>query len=64
MPKARVTNLSDARSRIEDADYSADLAALAKSQIRSQASTALIAQATKASRTSCRCCVKRKLTNS
>ena len=45
MPKARVTNLSDARSRIEDADYSADLTARAKSQILSQASTALIAQA-------------------
>ncbi len=39
------TNLSDARSRIEDADYSAETTALAKSQILSQASTAMIAQA-------------------
>ena len=41
----KVTNLSDARSRIEDADYSAETTALAKSQILSQASTAMIAQA-------------------
>ncbi|MCP5395373.1 MAG: flagellin FliC [Sphingomonadaceae bacterium] len=40
-----VTNLSDARSRIEDADYSAETAALAKAQILSQASTAMLAQA-------------------
>ena len=40
-----VTNLTDARSRIEDADYSAETAALAKSQILSQASTAMLAQA-------------------
>ena len=39
------TNLSDARSRIEDADYSAETAALAKAQILSQASTAMLAQA-------------------
>lgn len=39
------TNLSDARSRIEDADYSAETTALAKAQILSQASTAMIAQA-------------------
>ena len=39
------TNLSDARSRIEDADYSADTTAMAKAQILSQASTAMIAQA-------------------
>jgi flagellin len=39
------TNLSDARSRIEDTDYSAETTALAKSQILSQASTAMIAQA-------------------
>ena len=38
-------NLSDARSRIEDADYSAETTALAKSQILSQASTAMLAQA-------------------
>ena len=39
------TNLADARSRIEDADYSAETTALAKAQILSQASTAMIAQA-------------------
>ncbi|WP_294287377.1 flagellin, partial [uncultured Sphingomonas sp.] len=32
-----ITNLSDARSRIEDTDYSAETAALAKAQILSQA---------------------------
>ena len=42
---SNVTNLSDARSRIEDADYSAETTALAKAQILSQASTAMIAQA-------------------
>ena len=40
-----VTNLSDARSRIEDTDYSAETTQMAKSQILSQASTAMIAQA-------------------
>jgi flagellin len=40
-----VTNLSDARSRIEDADFSAETTALAKAQILSQASTAMLAQA-------------------
>jgi flagellin len=39
------TNLSDARSRIEDTDYSAETTALAKAQILSQASTAMISQA-------------------
>ena len=39
------TNLADARSRIEDTDYSAETTALAKSQILSQASTAMLAQA-------------------
>jgi flagellin len=39
------TNLTDARSRIEDTDYSAETAQLAKSQILSQASTAMLAQA-------------------
>ena len=39
------TNLSDARSRIEDADYSTETTAMAKAQILSQASTAMIAQA-------------------
>ncbi|KQN24845.1 flagellin [Sphingomonas sp. Leaf33] len=39
------TNLSDARSRIEDTDYSVETAALAKAQILSQASTAMLSQA-------------------
>jgi flagellin len=42
---SNVTNLSDARGRIEDTDYSAETTALAKAQILSQASTAMIAQA-------------------
>ena len=42
------TNLADARSRIEDADYSAETTAMAKAQILSQASTAMIAQANQA----------------
>jgi len=40
-----VVNLSDARSRIEDADFSAESTNLAKAQILSQASTAMLAQA-------------------
>ena len=40
-----VTNLSDARSRIEDTDFSAETTALSKAQILSQASTAMLAQA-------------------
>ncbi|KZY95153.1 MULTISPECIES: flagellin [unclassified Erythrobacter] len=40
-----ITNLSDARSRIEDTDYSAETTALAKAQILSQASGAMLAQA-------------------
>lgn len=40
-----VTNLTDARSRIEDADYSSETAALAKAQILSSASTAMLSQA-------------------
>ncbi len=39
------TNLADARSRIMDTDYSAETTALAKAQILSQASTAMLAQA-------------------
>ncbi|MGY6550538.1 MAG: flagellin N-terminal helical domain-containing protein [Erythrobacter sp.] len=39
------TNLSDARSRIEDTDYSQETTALAKAQILGQASTAMLAQA-------------------
>ena len=42
---SNVTNVSDARSRIEDTDYSAETTAMAKAQILSQASTAMIAQA-------------------
>ena len=42
---SNVTNLSDARSRIEDADFSAETTKLAKAQILSQASTAMLAQA-------------------
>jgi flagellin len=41
----QVINLSDARSRIEDADFSAESTNLAKAQILSQASTAMLAQA-------------------
>ena len=40
-----ITNLSDARSRIEDADFSQETTNLAKAQILSQASTAMLAQA-------------------
>lgn len=40
-----VTNLSDARSRIEDADFGAETTNLAKAQILSQASQAMLAQA-------------------
>jgi flagellin len=42
------TNLSEARSRIEDVDFSAETTSLAKSQILSQASTAMLAQANQA----------------
>jgi flagellin len=42
---SQVTNLSEARSRIEDADFSQESTALAKNQILSQASTAMLAQA-------------------
>lgn len=42
---SNVANLSDARSRIEDTDYSAETTAMSKAQILSQASTAMIAQA-------------------
>ena len=40
-----VTNLSDARSRIEDTDFSVETTKLAKAQILSQASQAMLAQA-------------------
>ena len=42
---ANVTNLASARSRIQDADFSSESSALAKSQILAQASTAMLAQA-------------------
>ena len=40
-----VNNLSDARSRIQDTDFSVETTNLAKSQILSQAATAMLAQA-------------------
>ncbi len=40
-----VTNLTDAKSRISDADFSVETTNLAKAQILSQASTAMLAQA-------------------
>ena len=43
-----VTNLTEARSRIEDVDFSNETTNLAKAQILSQASTAMIAQANQA----------------
>jgi len=43
-----VTNLVEARSRIEDVDFSGETTNLAKAQILSQASTAMIAQANQA----------------
>ncbi len=49
--QSNVSNLSDARSRIEDADYSTETAALAKAQILSQASTAMLAQANQSQQT-------------
>lgn len=42
---SNATNLADARSRIEDTDFSTETAELAKAQILSQASTAMLAQA-------------------
>jgi flagellin len=42
---ANVNNLSEARSRIEDADFSVESTALAKAGILTQASTAMLAQA-------------------
>jgi len=40
-----VTNLTEAKSQISDADFSVETTALAKAQILSQASTAMLAQA-------------------
>jgi flagellin len=42
---SNITNLTDARSRIEDADFGAETTNLAKAQILTQASTAMLAQA-------------------
>jgi flagellin len=42
---SNIENLSDARSQIEDTDFSSETAALAKAQILQQASTAMLAQA-------------------
>ncbi|HEY0269627.1 MAG TPA: flagellin [Sphingomonas sp.] len=42
---ANTTNLTDARSRISDTDFSAETTNLAKAQILSQAATAMLAQA-------------------
>jgi flagellin len=42
---ANVTNMTDARSRIQDTDYSVETTNLAKAQILSQAATAMLAQA-------------------
>ena len=42
---SRVTNLDESKSRIEDADFSAESTNLAAAQILSQASTAMLAQA-------------------
>ena len=42
---SNITNLTDARSRIQDADFGAETTNLAKAQILSQASTAMLAQA-------------------
>ena len=46
---SNTTNLEDARSRIEDADFSTETTALAKAQILSQASTAMLSQANQSS---------------
>lgn len=45
----RSTNLEDSRSRIEDTDFSVETTNLAKSQILSQAATAMLAQANQSS---------------
>ena len=42
---SNIANLTDARSRVEDVDFSTETTNLAKAQILSQASTALLAQA-------------------
>jgi flagellin len=45
------TNLTSARSRIEDADFAAETTKLARSQILSQAATAMLAQANQSQQT-------------
>jgi flagellin len=47
--QSNITNLTDARSRIEDADFGAETTNLAKAQILAQASTAMLAQANQSS---------------
>lgn len=42
---SRATNITESKSRIEDADFSAETTQLAKAQILNQASTAMLAQA-------------------
>jgi len=46
-----VVNTQDSRSRIEDADYSQETTKLAKSQILTQAATAMLAQANQSAQT-------------
>ena len=48
---SNVANLSDARSRIEDTDFSSETTELAKAQVLSQASTAMLAQANQSQQT-------------
>ena len=43
--QSTMTNLTEAVSRVEDADFSSETTSMAKSQILSQASTAMLAQA-------------------
>ena len=44
-----VTNLSAARSRIEDADYAVEVSNMTRAQILQQAGTAMLAQANQSS---------------
>ncbi|MNR63517.1 Flagellin [compost metagenome] len=46
---SRVTNLDEAKSRIEDADFSVESTNLAAAGILAQASTAMLAQANQSS---------------
>ena len=47
--QSNITNLTDARSRIEDADFGMETTNVAKAQILSQASTAVLARAKQSS---------------